>query len=169
MLQSILPPLMFLYEHEIDTTKEVMAKILGVRQASKILSCNGCTRKIIEVVSPNKAVCSFCKLQQVPSTCNVDWNLRILVKPESESNKNLQIRLDHTATETLLHMLNATYDRQSATEDDIVATILENYETLYYFTYDCLTRNLIGSAIMKVIFKPIKFRVTSRFPRLTSS
>ena len=114
-----------LYEHEIDTTKEIMAKILGVRQASKILSCNGCTRKIIEVVSPNKAVCSFCKLQQFPSTFNVDWSLRILVKPESESNKNLQIRLDHTATETLLHMLNATYDLQSATEDDIVATILE--------------------------------------------
>ena len=30
------------------------------------------------------------------------------------------------------------------------------------------TRNLIGSAIMKVLFKPIKFRVTSRFPRLRS-
>ncbi len=30
------------------------------------------------------------------------------------------------------------------------------------------TRNLIGSAIMKVLFKPIKFRLTSRFPRLTS-
>ena len=30
------------------------------------------------------------------------------------------------------------------------------------------TRNLIGSAIMKVLFKPIKFRITSRFPRLTS-
>ena len=55
------------YEHEIDTTKEVMAKILGVRQASKILSCNGCTRRTIEFVSPNKAVCTFCKLQQVPS------------------------------------------------------------------------------------------------------
>ena len=30
------------------------------------------------------------------------------------------------------------------------------------------TRNLIGSAIMEVLFKPIKFRLTSRFPRLTS-
>ena len=30
------------------------------------------------------------------------------------------------------------------------------------------TRNLIGSAITKVFFKPIKFRLTSRFPRLTS-
>ena len=30
------------------------------------------------------------------------------------------------------------------------------------------TRNLIGSAIREVLFKPIKFRLTSRFPRLTS-
>ncbi len=30
------------------------------------------------------------------------------------------------------------------------------------------TRNLIGSATMKVLFKPIKFCLTSRFPRLTS-
>ena len=30
------------------------------------------------------------------------------------------------------------------------------------------TRNLIGSAITKALFKPIKFRLTSRFPRLTS-
>ncbi len=30
------------------------------------------------------------------------------------------------------------------------------------------TRNLIGSAIMEDLFKPIKFRLTSRFPRLTS-
>ena len=27
------------------------------------------------------------------------------------------------------------------------------------------TRNLIGSAIMKVVFKPIKFHLTSGFPR----
>ena len=30
------------------------------------------------------------------------------------------------------------------------------------------TRNLIGSAIMKVLSKPIKFRLTSRFLCLTS-
>ncbi|XP_028400886.1 uncharacterized protein LOC114523994 [Dendronephthya gigantea] len=127
------------YEHEIDTTTEVMAKIIGVQQASKTLSCNGCQKQGLEILSSNKAVCRFCKLQQLPSTCNVNWNLRILVKQQDQSTKNLQMRLDHTTTESLLRMLNATYDLQSATEDDIVATILENYETLYYFTYDFLT------------------------------
>ena len=127
------------YEDEIDTTVEVMAKILGVKRASRTLSCNDCRRETVDVVSPNMAVCRFCKLQQVSSTCNVNWNLQIVVKPETESKKNLQLRLDHTATETLLQMLNPTYDLQSATEDDMVATILENHETFYYFTYDCLT------------------------------
>ena len=111
-----------------------MAKILVVQQASKTLSCNGCGREIFEVVSPNKAVCCFCKLQQVPSTCHVNWNLQILVKPESESKKNIQIRLDHTAAEMLLHMLNSTYNLQLTTENEIVTTILENSEKFYYFT-----------------------------------
>ena len=44
------------YEDEIDTTKKVMAKILGVQQPCKALSCNGCTRKILEIVSSNKVV-----------------------------------------------------------------------------------------------------------------
>ena len=120
-------------EVEVDTTMQIMSKILGVKQAFKTLSCNNCRREIVEVVSTNKAVCCYCKLQQASATCNVNWNL------QNESKKTLQLRLDNTATETLLHMLNAIYDLQLATEDDIVATILENFETFYYFTYDCLT------------------------------
>ena len=76
------------YEEEIDTTTEVMAKILGVQQASKSLSCNACQKQVLEIFSPKKAVCRSCNLHQVPSTCNVNWNLRILVRPENRSKKH---------------------------------------------------------------------------------
>ena len=127
------------YEDEVDTTSTVNGMILGIQNASKSLACNNCQKRTVQIVTPHKGLCQSCKSQQPPSSCAFFWSLRILVKPEN-GHKNIHLRLDHNATETLLHLINHNFQLGSATkEDEIVATILENYETSFVFTYDSVT------------------------------
>ena len=128
------------YEDEVDTTCMINATILGVKQASKALCCSGCQKRDVEIINPNKAICRShsCQLQQRPSSCTTHWALRLLLKPDKGS-KNILLRLDHNATEALLHVLHPNYQLGLATEDEIVVTLLENYQTSFAFTYDSLT------------------------------
>jgi hypothetical protein len=87
---------------------------------------------------PNKAICQFCKLQQLPSTCPTYWKLRILIRPEN-GMKNIHLQLDNDSTKTLLHVMNPAFILQTATEDDIVAVILENYQTCITFVYNAFS------------------------------
>ncbi len=127
------------YEDEGDSTSTVNGSIIGVQQASKYIGCNGCPKRNVQIVTPNKAICQneSCKLQQLLSTCPTYWTLRILIKPEN-ATKNIHLRLDSNSTETLLHVINPAFQLQTATEDDIIAIILQNYQTSVTFTYDAL-------------------------------
>ena len=120
------------YEEEVDTTSTIRGSIIGVQQASKYIGCNGCQKRNVQIIAPNKAICQSCKLQQLPSTCTTFWTLRILVKPETAS-KSIYLRL------ALLHLINPAFRLQTATEDDIVAIILENFQTSVEFTFGSFT------------------------------
>ncbi|XP_028416740.1 uncharacterized protein LOC114540939 [Dendronephthya gigantea] len=141
------------YEDEIDTTSTVNGTIIGVQQASKHIGCNGCAKRNVEIVAPNKAICQFCKLQQLPSTCPVHWSLRILVKPKSGS-KNLHLRLDSVSTQRLLEVINPAFQLKTTTEDAITTMILENYQTSLTFTYDAFSYQV--SDICRSEVEPVK-------------
>jgi hypothetical protein len=122
---------------------KVEAVIIGVQQASKLLSCNGCQKRTVEVVDPRKAVCNSCKLMQLPSTCDVSWSIRLLLKPQ-ESHKNLHLRLDGNMTEPLVQLLDLTLVLSSPTEDKIIMLILQSNDKSLNFTYDSLTNQVTG-------------------------
>ena len=129
------------YEDEVDTSMKVEAVIIGVQQASKLLSGNGCQKHTVELVDPNKAVCNSCKLMQLPSTCDVSWSLRLLLKPQ-ESHKNLHLRLDSNMTEALVKLLDPTFVLSSTTEDEITMLILQSNDKSLNFTYDSLNNQV---------------------------
>lgn len=126
------------YEDEVDTSMKVEAVIIGVQQASKSLCCNGCQKRTVEIVDPSKAVCNSCKLMQLPSTCDVSWSSRLLLKPQ-ESHKNLHLKLDSNMTETLVQLLDPTFVLRSKTEDEIIMLILQSNDKSLNLTYDSLT------------------------------
>ena len=127
------------YEDEVETTSTVNGMILGVQNTSKSLGCNNCPKRAVDIIAPHKTVCQSCGFQQPPSTFAPFWTLRILLKPEN-GQKNIHLRLDCNTAEALLHLINPHFQQASATEEDeITATILENYKTSLVFTYDTLT------------------------------
>ena len=123
------------YEDEIDTTSTVNGTVLGVEQASKHVGCNGCSKRDVKILTTNKAICNSCNLQQLPSTCPIYWSQRIVVKPKNRV-KNLRLRLDSNSTEALLQVINPAFQLGTADEDNIIVTILENYQTSFTFSYD---------------------------------
>ena len=93
------------YEDEIDTTSRVNGTIIGVEQAFNHIGCNGCTKRDVEIVAANKAICYSCKLPTATlSSCPIHWTLHIIVKPKS-SFKSLRLRLDSNSTEALLQVI----------------------------------------------------------------
>lgn len=126
------------YEDDVDTTSTVNGTILGVQNTSKSLGCNNCQKRAVDIIAPHKAVCQSCGFQQPPSACTPFWTLRILLKPKN-GQKNIHLQLDCNTTEALLHLINPAFQLGSATEEDIITIILENYKTSLVFTYDTLT------------------------------
>lgn len=126
------------YEEDVSTTSTVNATILGIHQASKSLCCLSCQKRAVEITANNKAVCQSCHLTQLPTSCNVHWSLRILVKPE-QSPRNLHLRLDNDVTNTLVQMVDSSLQLAAASEDDLIASLLQSPTKTFKITYDTLT------------------------------
>ena len=125
------------FETEMCTSSTAVAKILQVQQASKSLSCVSCNRRTIDLIGPNQAKCSSCKLIQLPSGCNTNWVLRLLAKPQN-STKLLNLKLNHGTAQAVLKLMDPLMYLPSKTEEDIITLILQSHEKNFKFTYDTL-------------------------------
>ena len=119
---------------ESAISRMIQGWIIGVQKSTRSLACITCQKNV--VVNPDSilAVCSSCNLKQTQSSCHVQWILRV-VKPSDEATKPSSLGMSHSILKDVMESLSAEIDLTTASEDDIVITLLST-KKVFKFTFD---------------------------------
>ena len=125
-------------DEDITTSSTIRSKIMGIRNATKIIACVSCRKQVLpKINTPALGVCQSCHLCQPMSACHVQWTLKALVQNSNEPTRKLHLNLPHLITQDLLAKINPSVDLSKASEDELLITILEA-DKLITITYDSL-------------------------------
>ncbi|CAB4011402.1 Hypothetical predicted protein [Paramuricea clavata] len=124
--------------------KTIFAKVLGIHQVTRSLSCVSCNKKVVPNPDDDSlGACESCYLKQLTETCNVKWYLRILVQPLTEPNRKLHLTLFNQHVTELLALVNTDVDPDKASPNEIESAFLRATGNIT-FTFDTMDHKVIA-------------------------
>ena len=130
-------------EQDVSTAATISGTILGVQKNTKSLCCVSCHRRAI-TISGDMGVCQSCELSQLPESCEINWVVKLLIKPDN-SPRNVRLTLPHDILEKFLQLTHASADLATVTDAELVLSIMRNSSFM----------------VFNIIYDTIDYQVTS--------
>ena len=122
-------------------TQKISAKLIGVQNASKNLSCASC-KKTVSVKSNGKiAKCPSRKMMIKASSCESQWFLKVLFKNTHNINDKLALTLFHPEVHKLA-VLVPSINLDITSEKELILDLLD-IESSFCITYDTASNKLM--------------------------
>lgn len=117
----------------------ISGKIIGIQQTTNTRSCISCKKQVLPCPDDDDlGECQSCKLVQMLTACGTQWYLRLLVQSSTNQAERKRLSFYNQEVQQLMDVLNITLNLDTATERDMVKTILKANQTVE-ITFDTFT------------------------------
>lgn len=122
----------------------ISGKIIGIQQTNNTRSCISCKKPVLPCADDDDlGECQSCKLVQILTACGTQWYLRLLVQSSTNQAERKRLVFYNQEVQQLMDVLNITLNLDTATERNIVKTILKANQTVE-ITFDTFTGKVTG-------------------------
>ena len=135
-------------EVESLTQGKISAKVIGVQNASKSLSCTSCKKKVTVKSNGKIATCQSCKMMMRVTSCQSQWFLKVLFQNTQNINDKLALTLFHPEVHKLASLL-PDVNLDITSEEDFIFHLLDNESSL------CITYDTASHKLLEVLLEAI--------------
>ena len=128
--------------------QKISAKLTGVPNTSKTLSCLSCNKKVSVKSNGKIATCPSCKMMMKTSSCESQWFLKVLFQNTHNINDKLALTLFHPEVHKLA-VLVPSNNLDITSEEELILDLLDIESSL------CITYDTASNKLMEVSLETI--------------